>query len=206
MNQNILLLASKSPQRAQLLTQAHIPFAIISQNADESKCDYGLPFPQLLESIALYKMEHVIMPQGVQDEYAFVLTVDTMLQDAHGMVYGKPENRAAAFKSIQALRDNPGVVGTAFCLDKKQLKNGTWNSVNRIVRFVSASYVLDIPDHWIELYLEQFPEYLTIAGALSVETFGAQFLKELKGSYSAALGLPMYELREKLESLGFFNV
>jgi septum formation protein len=204
MAHNVLLLASKSLQRAQALTQAKIPFFIISQTADESQCDYGLPFEELLKSIALYKMDHITMPHGIQGDYAFVLTVDTMLQDGHGMVYGKPENKATASKYIQALRDNPGLVGTAFCLDKKQFKNGAWHTVNRITRFVSATYILDIPDHWIEIYLDQFPEYLNIAGALSIESFGAQFLKSLNGSYGTALGLPMYELREALESLEFF--
>lgn len=185
--------------------QAHIPFKLIAQDADESQCDYGLPFVQLLESIAVHKMNHVLMPSGVHDENAFVLTVDTMIQDGHGMVYGKPENKATAFKCIQALRDNPGVVGTAFCLDKKKFQHGTWHVTERIIRYVDATFVLDIPDHWIEIYLEQFPDFINIAGALSIEGFGAQFLKTLNGSYGTALGLPLYELREILESLGFFT-
>ena len=32
-----------------------------------------------------------------------------------------------------------------------------------------------------------------------------EFLKELNGSYTAIVGLPLYEVREALEKLGFFS-
>lgn len=75
----------------------------------------------------------------------------------------------------------------------------------RIVKFASAAYQLDIADHWIEIYCEEYPEFLSIAGALIVEEYGAQFFKSLNGSYGVALGLPLFELREALELIGFFS-
>ena len=200
-----LLLASKSFQRRSALEQARIPFRIISQDADESVCDYQLSFHQLLESIALHKMNHVVMPADLAHTAQFVLTVDTMVQDGSGKVYGKPESKEIARRYIQTLRDNPGLVGTAFCLDKKEFVDNVWHTVDRITRFVSAAYTLDISDHWIDIYFEQFPDYLSIAGALTIEEYGAQFLKSINGSYGCAVGLPLYELCESLESLGFFK-
>ena len=49
---NTLLLASKSQSRQRLLRDARIPFAIIEQEADESKCDWALPLEQVVQSIA----------------------------------------------------------------------------------------------------------------------------------------------------------
>ena len=200
----ILLLGSQSFQRRELLKKSLIPFALVYQDADESQCDWGLTLPQLLESIAIHKMNHVLMPEGKEGDEQYVLTVDTMVQNGDGVIYGKPANKEVAVMSIKSLRDNPGIVGTAFCLDKKIYSNGAWHVSERILRFVSATYVLDIPDHWIEIYCDQFPEYLTIAGALTIEEFGAQFIQSINGSYSTAVGLPLYELREALESIGFF--
>lgn len=60
----ILLVGTKSVQRRRLLSESKIPFKLIDQDADESECDYGLPFVQLLESIAVHKMNHVIMPEA----------------------------------------------------------------------------------------------------------------------------------------------
>lgn len=201
----VLLVGSKSLQRHRLLFESKIPFKIIGQNADESQCDYGLPFAQLLESIAIHKMNHILMPECAEGGHAYVLTVDTMVQDGLGNVYGKPKNKMHAIETIKALRDNPGSVGTTFCLDKKLLKEGKWVTEHRIIKFENTLYKLDIQDHWIDIYCEQYPEYLSIAGALTVETYGAQFITSLDGSYGAALGLPVFELREALEKIGFYN-
>ncbi len=201
---NTLLFASKSVPRRELLQKVQIPFSIIAQDADESQCDWALPFPQLLASIAVHKMNHVILPEGKEDEHCYVLTVDTMLQTLEGTVLGKPSSKEAATKMIQASRDG-GVVASAFCLDKKIFKNDEWIVDQRIQKYVSAKYVLDFPDSWIEKYFEEYPEYLNIAGALIVEEYGMQFVKTIDGSYSTAIGLPLYELREALESLNFFE-
>ena len=61
---NILLLGSKSYSRKLLLDYARIPYHVIEQEADETQCDWGLAMPQVVANIALYKMEHVIMPGG----------------------------------------------------------------------------------------------------------------------------------------------
>ncbi len=206
MQSNILLLASKSLQRRTALEQACIPFRIIEQNADESICDYTLPFGSLLESIAIHKMNHIVMHANLEHPVQFVLTVDTMVQDGAGKIYGKPSSKEVARSYIKALRDNPGQVGTAFCLDKKEYGDNRWHTVDRITKFVSAGYSLDIPNHWIDTYFDQVPEYLSIAGGLTIEEYGAQFLKTIDGSYGCAIGLPLYELRESLDLMGFFTL
>jgi len=40
-------------------------------------------------------------------------------------------------------------------------------------------------------------------GAGMVEGFGASFLKSINGSYSAVIGLPLFELRDALKKLDF---
>ena len=63
-----------------------------------------------------------------------------------------------------------------------------------------------MPDVWIEKYLNSFERYDQVSGGISVEGYGAQFLQTVDGSYSAILGLPMYELRLALEKLGFYEI
>lgn len=86
-----LLLASSSSSRKKLLDQSLIPFTVISQSADESQCDWMLSLPELVQTIAAYKMEHAILPVGaVEGEYCFVLTADTLSQDAsNGLTSGQ---------------------------------------------------------------------------------------------------------------------
>jgi len=201
---HILFLGSQSPSRQQLLREAQIQFQIVTQSADESACDWGLPWQQLVEQIALYKMEHAQLPDHAKDlSSCFVLTADTMGIDVDGVVHGKPVDTQDAIQKIKALRRG-GKFGTAFCLDHKQYKEGQWYLKERIRQFVATSYEFDMPDSWIEKYFAVMPNYLQVSGAITVEGFGAQFLKSIDGSYTTILGLPMYELRVALQEIGFF--
>ncbi len=200
---NILYLASQSLSRQQLLREVQIPFELVSQTADEAACDWGLPLHKLVASIALYKMEHADLSGIDREKEIFVLTADTLSQDANGAIQGKPKDRADAIEKIKEARGGTRLC-TGFCLDKKAWKNGGWQTVDRIEQVVHASYKFIIPDEWIETYLEKSPG-LNCSNAIAVEQYGGQFLKEVQGSYSAIVGLPLYEVREALEKLGFFR-
>lgn len=197
-----LYLGSKSPSRQLLLQEIQLPFTVVGQDADETKCDWALPLPQVVASIARYKMDHVVLPAGSEGEICFVLTADTLSQDPNGDLQGKAVDRDDAIAKLKAAR-GVSYVGTAFCLDKKIWRNGAWSLEQRIERYVQAAYVFDVPDKWIETYLEKSMG-LNTAGAIAVEGFGLQFLKMVNGSFSTIVGLPLFELREALEELGFF--
>lgn len=200
---NVLYLGSKSGSRQKLLKEAQIPFKVVEQNADETVCDWGLSLQKIVERIAVYKMEQVVLPQGVEGEQCFVLTADTLSCDSTGAIHGKPCNREDAIKKIKAGR-NGTRIGTAFCLDKKVYHLGQWEVDRRILSFVDAEYLFFVPDIWIDTYLEKSLG-LIASGALAVELFGAQFLKSINGSYTTIVGLPMFELREALYELGFWD-
>jgi septum formation protein len=202
MSMNKLLLASSSATRHKLLKEMDIPFEVIKQAAHEV-VDAHLNLEQATTLITQRKMEHVIMPLHLDNATAFVVTADSMCQDARGVIHGKPTDKNDAIAKIKALRGQ-GLVGTAFCLDKKKYANNRWSTVTRIERYVQASYVFDMPDRWIEQYLAHMPHYLTMSGGVTIEGYGAQFLKSINGSYSTILGLPVFELRESLEEIGFF--
>jgi septum formation protein len=199
-----LLLGSKSQSRQMLLNEVQIPFNLVIQNADETLCDWGLSLPKIVEHIARYKMEHVILQDGKQEgDICFVLTADTLGQDKQGDVHGKPENREDAIKKIKAGR-NGSQLCTAFCLDKKVWQSGTWKIEKRIEQVIHSEYRFCVPDEWIDIYLEK-SFALSASGAIAVEGFGAQFLEVVNGSYTAIIGLPMFEIREALQKIGFFE-
>lgn len=198
----VLFLGSKSLARQKLLNDMGISFVLVDQNANE----VVPPAPSLRElvsAVALQKMDHVAIP-AVQQDICFVLTADTMGQDVRGVVHGKPASRVDAIEKIKALRGT-GLVGTAFCLDKRRYESGAWIVEERILEYVEARYDFDMPDQWIEQYLERVPQYVDMSGAITVEGYGAQFLKSVDGSYTTILGLPIFEVREALEKIGFFS-
>jgi septum formation protein len=197
-----LYLASKSASRQKLLREAQIPYEIIGQDADEAHCDWGLPLEQVVSSIARYKMDHAIVPAASEGDVCFVLTADTLSQDLDGTINGKPVDRADAVAMIKRAREGSRLA-TAFCLDRKKYCNGTWVIDKRIERCVTAQYIFDIPDMWVERYIDATIA-LHASNAIVIDDFGGQFLKTVHGSYSTIIGLPMVEVREALELLGFF--
>lgn len=200
-----LLLGSHSSSRQRLLREAQIPFFTIGHNADETKCaTQSLSLQQIVKQIALSKMEHVTMPVGQHSgQISFVLTADTLCMDKDGRVQGKPTDRADAIAKLKSGREG-AQIATAFVLDKRVCKNNEWSVVKRLDSVVSADYIFSVPDAWIDTYLEK-SRSLSTAGAIIVEDFGAQFFKEVRGSYATVMGLPMFELREALQEIGFFT-
>ena len=203
MAKNVLYFGSKSQSRRMLLEESQIPFVVVGQDADESQCDWGLPLPQLVSSIALHKMEHVILPDGKHEgDICYVLTADTMSHDKTGKIHAKPVDRDDAIAKIKATAAG-SFLCTAFCLDRKVWKQGTWVVDARITDVVSAEFIFCVPDNWIDIYLEKTP-FLDVSGGIAVEKYGNQFLKTVHGSYSTIIGLPLFEVRKALEKLGFF--
>lgn len=200
---NVLLLGSKSQSRQTLLHQAAIPFMLVEQDADETLCDWGLPLQKVVESIAIHKMEHAVLPIGKEGERCFVLTADTLSVDKMGVIHGKPTDKDDAIAKIKAARGGMRT-GTAFCLDRKIFTNGSWVVDKRILQFVEAQYDFDVPDSWIEQYLEK-SFGLQCSGAIAIEEYGGLFLKMVNGSYTTIVGLPLFQVREALEEIGFFD-
>lgn len=198
-----LYLASKSPSRQYLLRESKIPFTLLSQNADEGQCDWSLPLAEVVASIARFKMQSVNMPPGTAGQVAFILTADTLTQDAQGVIHGKPEDKADAIKKIAALRES-ATVATAFCLQKRVFQEGGWVLEAQREQCVISSCSFDISDEWIERYFKESVIGFEAAGGMAVEAYGMQFLRSINGSYSGVIGLPLFEVREALDSLGFF--
>lgn len=197
-----LLLGSNSDSRKILLKNALIPFEEIGHTADESSVCPTLPFPENVLAIAQLKMSHVVLPKAEEGDIIFVLTADTMGENAEGKVHGKPKDRNDAIVKIKALTDEY-CTATAFCLHKKIFKNGAWKIEQKIEKIVTARYTFIIPNNWIDRYLEH-SWGLKASGAIAIEHYGEQFLERIDGSYTAVMGLPMYELREALEEIGFY--
>lgn len=201
---NKLFLGSNSESRKVLLKNASISFTVIGHNADESSVDKLLPFEQKVLAIARLKMEHVFLPSLKEDNKVFVLTADTMGKSAEGQVYGKPQNKKEAIKILHSLSCQRHTTATGFCIDKKKYYDGAWITEKRIEKVVAASYLFNVPENWIDRYLEH-SWAMKASSAIAIEGYGEQFLKNITGSYTTVMGLPMFELRQALEEIGFFK-
>ncbi len=203
----ILYLASTSQGRKNLLAEAQITFALISQTADESMVTLDKPLPEVVQDIALLKMKHVQIPDGkVDGQIVFVLTADTLNLTGNPEsfeIFGKPKDREHAKYMIKITREG-AFVGTAFCVQKLVWKNLAWHKLDQQTGYAQAWVLIDIPDDWIDFYLDHI-DYQNVSGAIKIRGLCEQFTKEIRGSYSTIIGLPMYELRETLMQMGFYE-
>lgn len=222
-----LYLASASVQRKRLLHEAGISFKVVEHVADEKSCPWKGELEPLTRHLAQLKMDHVTLQQVKTSDGCFVLTADT-LTCLGTEIIGKPRDHADAIEMIKRVRD--GVLcGTAFCIEQRYfdetildgtildgaIKNcstsgGVWQVHQRYTGYAHGWCSLSITDDEIVpyfKYLAQYSgfDYQKLAGAFSITGYGAQFLKEVRGSYTAILGLPMAELRAGLKSIGFFS-
>lgn len=206
----ILYVASGSPSRHQLLKDAQIPFKVIKQTADESLISRDQSLEDAVMQTAQLKMEHVIMPAGKEGEIAFVLTADTMGVNSAGIVQGKPLNYEEAAQMIRSYRQG-ATTGTGVCIERRIYEGGHWITQQSKRLYVAASYVFDMPDQWIDYYIQNCRQLhgidvLEVSGGVAIEDFGAQFVHDLVGSYTTVIGLPMYEVRRALVELGFYSI
>ncbi len=207
-----LYLASQSPSRKQLLCDAGFEFDTIANTADESTLIRdGILLEQLTQQLAALKMTHISLPSGSSEgERCFVITADTMGTDVHGKINGKPRDFQDAVRMLEAIKSG-SVCSTGFCIDRKIWNGIAWQMEDRVLSQVSSRIIFDVPSNQIQRYFEQLKkisniDYLKVSGGFSMRGPGAQYVKEIRGSYTAILGLPMYEVRCALEYLGYFSV
>lgn len=206
---NFLYLASGSRARKSLLELANIPFKLISHSSDELLSYEGIAFDEYVLSIAKEKMSKIIYPSKEEieenKEY-FFLTSDTLVKTLNTCeIFGKPVDLEDAKRMLRSLRDQEALVATACCIEKKAFNGTIWNTINKKHFVVTAYIEYCVEECWIDEYFRNVPIALTIASSATVEDYGHNFVKTIKGSYSAALGLPVFELRRALKDMKFWD-
>ncbi|KKR95955.1 MAG: Maf-like protein [candidate division TM6 bacterium GW2011_GWE2_41_16] len=208
-----IFLASGSKSRLKLLQDAYFEVAVLDQICDERSVTVPSNNPEdLVKLIADIKMDCVIMPQVEtlaehECEGLYIVTADSMVEDMQGQVHGKPDDYADAIKKIKSMREG-SFVHTGFCVEKRkysELKQ-SWERVGERYNSVDSAWCfLDIPDDKIELYLTVQPIAVGCAGGMAMEGPGGLFVREIRGAYSTLIGLPLHQLKDALDAVGFFD-
>ena len=180
----MIVLASASPRRRELLGQIGCAFIVETSEAEE-RAD-GDP-----EEIALCnareKAKAVGRSRKERGEQAYpVLAADTLVA-LDGRLYGKPHGAEDAKAMLRTLAGRTHVVVTGVAL----LHRG------RLYERSSATKVRFSPmtEEEIERYVAT-GEPLDKAGGYAVQGRAALYIEEIEGSYSNVVGLPLHVLRE----------
>ena len=189
MTEPILILASASPRRAQLLEQIGVTFAQAPQEIDETPAA-GESAEALAERLALKKARAAYAVQ--EQSGCIVLGSDTVVV-AGDAILGKPEHADDALRMLALLSNRRHRVCTAVSLV----------SGNRSASRLSVTGV-----SFREIKLKEAQAYWETgephgkAGAYAIQGLGAVFIEQISGSYSGVMGLPLYETAQLLAEFG----
>ena len=183
--QKPLILASNSPRRKQLLTDAGFEFTVEVLPTDESY-PAELPAEQVAGFIAQGKAE---MFRGIYPN-ALVLTADTIVVADHHIL-GKPKDAQEATDMLQILSGRTHQVITSVSI----LADQTIQTVSDIA---TVSF-RKLEDWEITYYIEQYKPF-DKAGAYGIqEWIGMTAVEKIEGSFYTIMGLPVHVVYQLLK-------
>lgn len=172
----MLILASRSPRRSELLTAAGISFEILTADIDETPHASETP-AAYVERLAIDKARAVYAMRPD----ARVLGADTTVA-IDGEILGKPIDDADAWRMLRLL-------------------SGRAHEVHTGVALVSAAGVrsaVDTTRVWFDVMTDEdiswyvaTGEPVDRAGAYAIQGLASRFIPRIEGSYSNVVGLPV---------------
>ena len=182
----MIVLASNSPRRKELLRLICPSFAIEPADIDEG-IDENIPLGKMPEYLARRKAECVnkIHPGDT------IIGCDTGVF-INNMMLGKPGSDRSAFEMLRLLSGKTHRVITGCALYRGE----------REIVFSQVTEVEFYPltDEEIRAYIET-GEPADKAGAYGIQGKGALLVKQIKGDYNNVVGLPVALLHRKLQLL-----
>ncbi len=187
-----IILASESTRRVDILRSLGISFSIIPPDIDERRRRDETPREFVLR-VSYEKAQKV----GEHFPEKWVIGADTIVV-YKGKVLGKPKDDADAFNMLKSLRGKWHKVMTGYCVLNASKDIMYRDAVETRV------FVRDLSDDEIIRYIKT-SEPQGKAGSYAVQGKGGYMVKEIKGSYSNVVGLPICEVAEVLMSLGVLS-
>ena len=179
-----IILASRSPRRAEILKAAGIPFVVICADADETPVK-SVTAAELTMGFASRKLRAVF--ERVGDE-RLILAADTVVC-RNGEIFGKPKDEDDAERMLTLLSDGWHEVYTGIALQK----NG-----KLIIDFdVTHVRMRKMEPAEIKAYIKT-KEPMDKAGAYAVQDVGSIFVSRLDGSFHNVMGLPISLVCDRL--------
>jgi len=187
-----LILASQSPRRQSLLKQLGYQFSIVAADIDESVLPHESPSDYVLR-LAQQKAQAIFAQLSHQQQQeTMVLGADTSVVIGN-TILGKPDDYQQCLATLQQLSGNIHQVLTSIAVVSNQ------GSVSEVISTEVSFKTLtenEISRYW------QTKEPCDKAGSYAIQGIGGQFVKKIEGSYSAVVGLPLYETSQMLAKLG----
>lgn len=197
-----LFLASASPARLATLKQV----GIIPQLLDHAVDEHALveeatkagrvPPAQMVNILARAKAEDAATRHRVS---GLVLGGDSLFE-LGGEVYGKPHTPEVARERWHLQKGSTGTLHSGhellYCEDGEIIRRA------QLATSTTVTFVDDLSDEEIDAYIAS-GEPLNVAGAFTIDSLGAGFIKSIEGDPYTVVGLSVWALRSLVTELGF---
>jgi septum formation protein len=187
------VLASTSPARKRLLTDAGFSFLTVAPGVEEEELveKLGLTHSHdIVSTLARAKAEAV----ALSHPGALVLGCDSALE-FQGESLGKPLTEAAAAKRWRGLRGNSGDLFSGHWL----VDTASGQAVGRVTK--TTVHFAAVSDEEVNRYVAT-GEPLRVAGGFTIDGLGGGFIERIEGDYHTVVGLSLVALREMVHELG----
>lgn len=185
--QRPLILASKSPRRSQLLTEAGFTFEVRTKEVAEN---YAKKLKAKAVPLFLAEKKATACQDFLQ-KGSIILAADTIVTKGK-KIYEKPKDRKDAVRILKKLSGSWHQVITGVCL----------LSLEKKVSFIGVSKVKleKLSAAEIDFYVDHFQPY-DKAGAYAIqEWIGLCKISKIKGTYANIMGLPVDLVYRHLEA------
>ena len=181
-----LILASNSPRRKEILTNAGFNIEIIPSTFEEVAQD--LSPTETVKNFAFNKAKEVF--ERLNDSNAIVVGADTVVS-LDNVILGKPKDRLDATNMLKNLSGKTHQVYTGYCI---------YSSKKVVVDAVKSEVTFNpLTDQNIDLYVAS-GKPMDKAGAYGIQD-GYGLIKGYKGSYNNVVGLPIEDIKPIIKSL-----
>ncbi len=195
-----IYLASQSPRRRELLTQAGIAFELLLAAPGEDtealeavrRAETAEPYVKRVVLAKLDAARRRLAERGLP--LRPILSADTTVA-LGGRILGKPADAEAAIAMLTRLSGKTHRVLTALAVS-----HGLQGQRTRLAISVSRVSFARLDRAQIEHYVA-LGSSLDKAGGYGIQGPAACFVRKIEGSYSGIMGLPLYELTRLLRGL-----
>lgn len=189
-----VVLASASPARARLLSDAGIAHQVIVSNVDEDAVVAAQHWTSAFEvsgGLATAKARDVAQRIGAGH---LVIGCDSVF-DIDGEIHGKPATPEQARARWKRMRGGDGVLYTGHHV----IDTTNGQEVARVA--ASTVYFADPTNVELDAYIAT-GEPLRVAGGVTIDGLGAPFISRIDGDHSNVMGLSIPTLRLMLLAIG----
>lgn len=193
-----LVLASGSPRRRRMFADLGLEFLFLPGSAPEPDQEPGeAPEVYAVRAARAKGLEATARDEASQLDSAVVVAADTVVA-IEGAILGKPADQAEALAMLKQLAGKTHVVVTGCWLGRVERGEVTQE------RTFAAATEVDM-QAWPEAALAAYAatgEPLDKAGAYGIQGLGSFLVREVRGSYTNVVGLPLTRVLEVLLSWG----